>query len=102
VGIGVASLGVVLVGVATGLMVVREDSARARLTCSDTDPACRAHFSTAVDAEMAGVALYLAGGLLVGSGVVFVVMDLLGHPADEASALACAPGALSVSCVGRF
>ena len=56
VGIGVAALGVVLAGVATGLMVVREDSARARLSCVDTDPACRAHFQTAVDPRSPAIA----------------------------------------------
>ncbi len=98
VGVAAASLGVVLVGVATGLMVLREDSARARLTCSDTDPGCRAQFQTAVDAEAAGIALYVVGGLFMAGGAVLVVLDLLGHPGERDSARACAPGVLSVSC----
>ena len=102
VGIGIASLGVVLLGVATGMMVLREDNARARLTCSDVDPACRGHFQTAVDAEAAGIGLFAAGGLLVGVGAALAIFDLTSRPASEASAFACVPGALSVHCAMRF
>ncbi|MCC6877440.1 MAG: PEGA domain-containing protein, partial [Sandaracinaceae bacterium] len=43
-GIATAGSGVVALGIATGLMIGREDHAQARLACSDTDPVCRDHF----------------------------------------------------------
>jgi hypothetical protein len=102
IGIATAAVGVVLVGVASGMMVVREDAAHARLTCSDTDPACRAQFQTAVDAETAGVALYVVGGALAVGGAVLIALDVLGGASDRSTAFVCAPGVLSVACAARF
>jgi len=51
VALGLAGGGLVGVGVGAGLMAVREDNARARQTCSDTEPSCRSAYQSAVDAE---------------------------------------------------
>ena len=101
-GIALAAAGVVGVGIASGLMAWREDNARARLTCVDTDPACRARYGTAVDAETAGIATYVVSGLLAAGGAVLILLDALGHPSGESPSVACAPGPLSFSCGGRF
>lgn len=103
VGIAGASVGVVAIASASGLMAVREDNARARLTCSDTDPACRARYQAALDAESAGIGLYVVGGALLVAGGALVLVDVLGHGgASDARALRCAPGLLSIGCAGSF
>lgn len=103
-GIALAAAGVVGIGVASGLMAWREDNAVARLSCVDTDPACRARYGTAVDAETAGIATYVVSGLLVAGGAVLLTMELLGTSQTPRSGteIACAPGLLSLSCAGRF
>ncbi len=105
VGIALAGAGVLGIGVASGLMVLREDNAQARVTCVDSDPACRAHYGTAVDAETAGIATYVVSGLLLAGGAALIVIDLLGSSARSTAApydAACAPGILSLSCTMRF
>jgi tetratricopeptide (TPR) repeat protein len=100
-GIALAAAGAIGLGVASGLMAWREDNARARLTCVDTDPACRARYGTAVDAETAGIATYVVSGLVAAAGVGLILWDILTAPSAE-RAFACAPGALSLACVARF
>lgn len=105
-GIAVAAAGAVGLAIATGLMVVREDHAQARQTCSDTDPACRDRYQAALDAEAASIATYVIGGTLAAAGVTLVLLDVLGALEVESSGgratIACAPGALSIGCSGRF
>jgi hypothetical protein len=102
VGIALASAGVVGIGIASGLMAWREDNARARLTCMDTDPACRAHYGTAVDAEAAGIATFVVSGLLAAGGATLLVLHFLGGASERPTEVACAPGLLSLSCSARF
>lgn len=102
VGIALAAAGVVGIGIGSGLMAWREDNARARLTCMDSDPACRAHYGTAVDAEAAGIATYVVSGLLAAGGAVLIVLDVLGSSPSGGAELACSPGLLSLSCAARF
>jgi hypothetical protein len=98
VGIALAAAGVVGIGIGSGLMAWREDNARARLTCSDVDPACRAHYGTAVDAESAGIATFVVSGLLAAAGAGLLIWELLDRPSDHGER-ACMPGVLSLSCV---
>ena len=104
VAIGTAGAGVLGLAIGTGLAVVREDHAQARLTCSDTDPACAARYGAAIDAENGAIAAFVIGGALVATGATILVLDVLGT-LDEPAAretLACAPGALAIACTGRF
>lgn len=102
-GIGLASAGVVAFAIGGGLMAWREDNARARLTCSDTEPDCRARYQTAYDAETAGITTFVIGGLFVLAGAGILVWDLLdGHAASGEAEVTCAPGVLALGCVGRF
>ena len=101
-GIALAGAGVVAIGVASGLLAWREDAARARLTCSDTDPACRALYGTAIDAEAAGIATFVVGGLLAAAGGVFIALELTADESPESASIRCAPGLLQVGCVGTF
>jgi tetratricopeptide (TPR) repeat protein len=68
----------------------------------DSDPVCRGWLSqgdTAVSLQNVG---FIAGGtLLVSAAALLVVTSLLGREAPR-SALACAPGAASVSCGWSF
>jgi hypothetical protein len=98
VGIALAAAGVVGIGIASGLMAWREDNARARLTCSDVDPACRAHYGTAVDAETAGIATFVVSGLLAAAGAGLLIWELLDAQGDQGER-ACTPGIGSLSCV---
>ncbi len=110
VALGLAGVGVVGLGVGAGLMVVREDNARARQTCSDTEPACRSAYQSAVDAEAGGVASLVIGGALVAGGATVLILGMTGAlGADGSSAggeseahVRCAPGLLSMACAGRF
>lgn len=101
-GIVTLGAGVIAVAIASGLMVVREDHAQARTTCSDTEPACRDHFYAAVDAEAAGVAMYVVGGVLAAGGGALLALGLLGDREREPQAWRCAPTLLGLSCDGRF
>ncbi|MFO0682281.1 MAG: PEGA domain-containing protein [Sandaracinus sp.] len=102
-GIGLAAAGVVAFAVGGGLMAWREDNARARLTCSDTEPDCRARYQTAYDAETAGITTFVVGGLLVAAGAGVLVWDLLdGHASSSEARLTCAPGVLGLGCTGHF
>lgn len=102
-GIGLAAAGVVAFAIGGGLMAWREDNARARLTCSDTEPDCRARYQTAYDAETAGITTFVVGGLLVAAGAGILVWDLLeGHASSSEARVTCAPGLLALGCTGRF
>lgn len=99
-GIATAGAGVVALAIATGLMVAREEHAQARLTCSDTDPACRDHFYAAVDFETASVAMFVAGGvLLAGAATLFAIGAT--EPRDQ-PAIACLPAGAGIACAGAF
>lgn len=102
VGIALGAAGLVGIGVASGLMAWREDNARARLTCSDTDPACRAHYGTAVDAEAAGIGTFVVSGLFAAAGAFLIVWDVMDRGSTEHARLTCAPGLLTLSCAGVF
>ncbi|MBX7194177.1 MAG: tetratricopeptide repeat protein [Sandaracinaceae bacterium] len=108
-GIALAGAGVVGLGLGAGLMVVREDRAQQRLTCSDTDPDCRAAYGAGVDAEAGGIASFVVGGALLAGGGAVLVLGLTGalgsEPSetdDHAVAVRCAPGGLSLVCQGHF
>jgi hypothetical protein len=104
-GISAAGVGVVALAIASGLMVVREDHAQARVTCSDVDPACRDRFYAAVDAEAAGVAMYVVGGLFAAGGaalVTLVQLGILGERERAGEAWRCTPSLLGVTCDARF
>ncbi len=101
--IGLAAAGVVSVAIGGGLMAWREDNARARLTCSDTEPECRGRYQTAYDAETAGITTFVVGGLLVAAGAGIFVWDLLSQSDGAGEArVTCAPGVLALGCSGRF
>jgi tetratricopeptide (TPR) repeat protein len=104
-GIAAAAVGGVGLAIATGLLVVREDHAQARLVCDDADPACRGRYQAALDAEAASIATYVLSGTIAAAGVTLVLLDVLGivdaETASDAT-IACAPGALSIACRGRF
>ncbi|MCZ7680765.1 MAG: PEGA domain-containing protein [Sandaracinaceae bacterium] len=100
-GIAALGAGAVSLAIASGLMVVREDHAQARQTCSDLDPACRDHFYAAVDAETAGVAMYVVGGVLAAAGGALLVLGLTGERRGD-TALRCAPALAGLACQGRF
>jgi len=110
VALGLAGVGIVGMGVGAGLMVVREDNARARQTCSDTEPACRSAYQSAVDAEAGGVASFVIGGALVAGGATVLVLGVTGALGSDGNSsggeseahVRCAPGLLSMACVGRF
>lgn len=105
VGLALAGVGVVGLGVGAGLMVVREDNAQLRQRCSDVDPGCRAAYQNALDAEAGGIASFVIGGALAAGGAAVLVLSATGalgsERSDEAS-LACTPGLLAVHCTGRF
>lgn len=100
-GIAALGAGVVSLAIASGLMVVREDHAQARQSCSDVDPACRDRYYAAVDAEAAGVAMYVVGGLLAAAGGALLFFGLTGEQRGD-SALRCAPALAGLLCGGRF
>lgn len=110
-GIALAGAGVLGVAIGSGLMSVREDRAQQRLTCSDTDPACRSAYGAAVDAEGGGIASFVIGGALLAGGGAILVLGMTGmlgsdeaasdHDGDEVH-VRCLPGALSIACEGRF
>jgi hypothetical protein len=108
VGAGLAGAGLLGVAIGSGLMVVREERAQQRLTCSDTDPACRAAYGAGLDAEGGGIASYVIGGALVAGGATVLVLGLTGalgadtQTEGDAVTLRCAPGLLSLACAGRF
>jgi tetratricopeptide (TPR) repeat protein len=109
-GAALAGAGAVGLGVGIGLMVVREDNAQLRQRCSDTDPACRAAYQTALDAEAGGIAGFVLGGALAAAGATVLVLGAtgaLGSAGDDAGSgesvrVVCAPGPLSLGCVGTF
>ena len=108
-GAGLAGAGLLGLALGSGLMVVREERAQQRLTCSDTDPACRAAYGAGLDAEGGGIASYVIGGALVAGGATVLVLGLTGALGTEDAAgeepavtVRCAPGPLSLACVGRF
>lgn len=108
IGIGVtsASLGVLgLIG-ATIAMVIRENAAVDRQSCTDDSIECRDLFFLATEAETTGIALFIASGILLATGGTLFFIGLDWHePEDEDQDDAwvrCAPGPLSVGCAGRF
>lgn len=108
-GLALAGVGVVGLAVGSGLMVVREDRAQQRQSCSDTEPDCRAAYGAALDAEAGGIASYVLGGALLAGGATVLVLGMTGAlgTSDESGgesdvSVRCAPGPLSIACVGRF
>lgn len=105
---GITGLGVGAVGVGIGVafMLVREDHARARLTCSDTEQACRDHYQGALDAEAAGIASFVIGGVFAAAGATLLALGLVGggssSGSSEDTAWACAPTLLGATCAGTF
>jgi tetratricopeptide (TPR) repeat protein len=105
VGLALAGVGVVGLGVGAGLMVVREDNAQLRQRCSDTDPGCRAAYQNALDAEAGGIASFVLGGALAAGGAAVLVLGAtggLGSARSDEASVACAPGLLAMHCAGRF
>jgi tetratricopeptide (TPR) repeat protein len=107
-GAALAGVGAVGLGVGVGLMVVREDNAQLRQRCSDVDPACRAAYQTALDAEAGGIAGFVLGGALAAAGATVLVLEATGAlgadgvGARDAARVACLPALLAVSCAGTF
>ena len=102
---GIAGLGVGAVGVGVGVafMLVREDHAQARLTCSDVDQACRDHYQGALDAEAAGIASFVIGGVFAAAGATLLALGLMaGDEASSDVAVRCAPTLLGAQCAGSF
>jgi tetratricopeptide (TPR) repeat protein len=101
-GAAIAAAGVIGVAIGAGLLAVREEQAQARLQCSDTDPACRDRFYAALDAEGAGIALFVAGSALALAGGALIVFGALGGAQAEGRVLACTPGLLALTCTASF
>jgi tetratricopeptide (TPR) repeat protein len=110
-GAGLAGAGLLGLAIGSGLMVVREERAQQRLSCSDTDPSCRSAYGAALDAEGGGIASYVIGGALLAGGATVLVLgftgalgteEVRGDESPEALRVRCAPGPLSLACVGRF
>lgn len=97
-GIAAAGAGAAAVVVASVLMALREDHARARNACFAVDPGapgCVSEFHQAVGFEAASVATYVAGGLLLAGGAILLGLELTRAPSD---ATACMPRGLGVAC----
>lgn len=109
IGIGATSAavgGVALVG-GTIAMVLREDAANGLIEqmCVTETPECVALRDEAIEAERTGIALFIAGGILAGTGVALLLVGLDWEEPDEGGeeqTVRCAPGPLSVACAGRF
>jgi hypothetical protein len=108
-GAGLAGAGLLGLAIGSGLMVVREERAQQRLTCSDSDPSCRAAYGAGLDAEGGGIASYVIGGALLAGGATVLVLGFTGAlgseggtGGEEAASVRCVPGPLSLACAGRF
>lgn len=104
-GIALAGAGVLGIAIGSGLMSVREDRAQQRLTCSDSEPDCRAAHGAALEAEAGGIASFVIGGALVAGGAAVLVLGMtgaLGREDEDRAHVRCAPGPLSIACTGRF
>jgi hypothetical protein len=84
--------------VATVLMILRENDARARTRCVDTgNPSCQSLYSEALAFEAASIATYVVSGTIAAAGITLLLLSMLNaHPSPSASA--CTPGALSLRC----
>lgn len=103
VGITSAGLGVLALVGATIAMVVREDAASDRQSCTDESAECRDLYFLATRAEETGIALFITGGVLLATGAALFFIGLdWGGPEEEADTVRCAPGVFGVACVGRF